>query len=85
MFRRTRALSIRATAAVASLSLASWLVGPALVAEPLCDPWDDTFQAFNFDDNPFDSIVWDDGSGPNLYVVGKFKTAGGVPALHVAR
>lgn len=38
-------------------------------------------------DNPLSAqpTVFDDGDGPGLYIGGTFRTAGGVPAMRVAR
>ena len=52
--------------------------------------WNHTTQAWGpvgggVDDNSYGTAVFDDGEGPDLYVDGRFVTAGDVPANSVAK
>lgn len=64
--------------------------GPLLVAgtshgQP-CEPfWSDQFRPQGLDDTVWSMAVFDDGSGPSLYVAGLFQKAGDAALNHIAR
>lgn len=91
-------LALVASLAVASAPLVAQAYTPPAAHVPelppgLCAPdWEAAFGASpGLDDSAYItaavlcSAVFDDGSGPALYVGGRFDSAAGVPASHVAR
>ncbi|MCY2960032.1 MAG: hypothetical protein NTY35_07685 [Planctomycetota bacterium] len=50
-----------------------------------CGQAADGFHLPGVDGSVYSSVVWDDGTGPALYVGGRFGSVGGVPARSVAR
>lgn len=80
---------------VRSVSLLAALVGllapevanalPTLGARPPEYRWESTFTGPGVDDIVTAAAVWDDGSGPALYVAGLFATAGERQVNRIAR
>jgi hypothetical protein len=77
----------RARSAMESLAVLALASLPALAQTPTCQPsWQSTFGgAAGLDDQVWCTAVFDDGSGPALYVGGFFTAAGGLEAAHVAK
>jgi hypothetical protein len=50
-----------------------------------CSVWDQGFSIGGVNGQVYASTVFDDGSGPALYVAGQFSLAGGVSAHNVAK
>ena len=60
-----------------------WVPAPAVAQ---CEPhWSDQFPYPDLDWPAYASVVWDDGTGPALYVGGTFFHAGGVTASGLAK
>jgi len=76
-------------------TLLSAVCAPIAVAQPLGEPddecqpaWVPTFGGglgFNYDAYVNATVVFDDGSGPALYVAGDFRGSGGVRARNIAK
>lgn len=83
--RRNRVAAWCALAFVVESSIAASMQEPHLAGG--CDPhWIPTFgAATDLDDQVLAKAVFDDGSGPALYVGGAFSLAGGAPAESIAR
>src|SRR5262245_57358272 len=60
-------------------------VASGRVASAQCPQWKSGFQPPGVEGTVTDMVVFDDGSGPALYVAGLFDHAGGVPAKNLAR
>ncbi len=71
-------------ASVAS-SLAFSLLALAHPTSAQCQAWGAPFLPAGANGTIRSSTVFDDGSGPALYVAGEFTLIGGVPAQHIAR
>ena len=70
--------------ALALLSLASG--SPLAQTAGTCTPsWQPTFGAPGPDDVVYSQAVFDDGTGPALYVGGLFNATGGAPGQFIAR
>jgi hypothetical protein len=75
-------MTVRRIAFLRAGLFVSLVCGPAAAQ---CPDWDSGFQTPGVDGVVHAAVVWDDGSGPALYVGGEFTSVAGVPALNIAR
>jgi hypothetical protein len=68
-----------------ALALSAAVLCSAAPAGAQCASFTGEFAQHGFDTEVSDSIVFDDGTGPALYVVGHFTEVAGQPALRIAR
>lgn len=76
--------SLRVAIGVLATILAFALTPPAH-AQPCQPAWDIRFGQPGADDEVTDSVVFDDGTGPALFICGKFVSVGGVHARGIAK